>query len=384
MAVMSVTCRRIMTVVTALLLLCTTGVFTAPAPASGGGRPPATPFSHVCSKSYVRKEWRTLTLIERFEYLFAVNALMVMPNRTPASIAKSAKNRYDDLVATHIQQTFMVHYVGSFLPFHRYFTWTFEMMLRNEVGYTGPFPYWDWHLDTGKGEQAFLNSPIWDPILGFGGNGPYIQATAEQALGAVPGRSGGGCVQNGAFQNMKVNLGPTNIMDGPSRCLSRDFSFYFSNRYLQKNQTLLTLKAKDFYSFDQVVEGGPSFEASGVHGGGHYGIGGLFGIMGDLYVSPGDPSFWLHHANLDRVWWSWQQLNWPARKTDISGPTAIMDYNNYNVNPPVLQQSPNTTLSAPLNLGYADLASGPVTVGDVMDISNLCYSYDKLYTLTSL
>lgn len=26
---------------------------------------------------------------------------------------------------------------------------------------------------------------------------------------------------------------------------------------------------------------------------------------GDVYVSPGEPFFWLHHTQLDRHWWMW-------------------------------------------------------------------------------
>ena len=26
---------------------------------------------------------------------------------------------------------------------------------------------------------------------------------------------------------------------------------------------------------------------------------------GDVYVSPGEPGFWLHHGQLDRHWWMW-------------------------------------------------------------------------------
>jgi hypothetical protein len=26
---------------------------------------------------------------------------------------------------------------------------------------------------------------------------------------------------------------------------------------------------------------------------------------GDVYVSPGEPVFWLHHGQLDRHWWMW-------------------------------------------------------------------------------
>jgi tyrosinase len=41
---------------------------------------------------------------------------------------------------------------------------------------------------------------------------------------------------------------------------------------------------------------------NGVHGGVHIWVG---GTMGDASVSPADPVFWMHHANLDRVWWEW-------------------------------------------------------------------------------
>ena len=31
-----------------------------------------------------------------------------------------------------------------------------------------------------------------------------------------------------------------------------------------------------------------------------------------------DPIFYLHHANLDRIWWNWQQML-PSRLYEISG-----------------------------------------------------------------
>lgn len=39
-----------------------------------------------------------------------------------------------------------------------------------------------------------------------------------------------------------------------------------------------------------------------IHGGVHIWVG---GTMSDASVSPCDPVFWLHHANLDRLWWTW-------------------------------------------------------------------------------
>jgi tyrosinase len=41
---------------------------------------------------------------------------------------------------------------------------------------------------------------------------------------------------------------------------------------------------------------------NGIHGGVHIWVG---GTMSDATISPADPVFWLHHANLDRLWWVW-------------------------------------------------------------------------------
>jgi len=45
-----------------------------------------------------------------------------------------------------------------------------------------------------------------------------------------------------------------------------------------------------------------SSPVNGIHGGVHIWVG---GTMSDPNVSPADPVFWLHHANLDRLWWVW-------------------------------------------------------------------------------
>lgn len=41
--------------------------------------------------------------------------------------------------------------------------------------------------------------------------------------------------------------------------------------------------------------------------------------MLDMVASPGDPLFYLHHTNLDRLWWLWQEANLTSRLTDMSG-----------------------------------------------------------------
>jgi tyrosinase len=78
--------------------------------------------------------------------------------------------------------------------------------------------------------------------------------------------------------------------------------------------------------------------------------------MGDPFASPADPIFWLHHANLEK------------RLRDISGPKMLQDWDN--------AQGGNVTLDFPLSLGYN---GWDAVISDMMDVRDLCYSYDKLY-----
>jgi tyrosinase len=41
-------------------------------------------------------------------------------------------------------------------------------------------------------------------------------------------------------------------------------------------------------------------------------------------ISPHDPMFWLHHANVDRIWATWQQT-YTGVLEPLAGPDTIMD-----------------------------------------------------------
>lgn len=53
------------------------------------------------------------------------------------------------------------------------------------------------------------------------------------------------------------------------------------------------------------------------HSSAHLAVG---GTLYDQSASPGDPVFFLHHTNLDRLWWEWQSQN-ASRLTEMSGPS---------------------------------------------------------------
>lgn len=90
--------------------------------------------------------------------------------------------------------------------------------------------------------------------------------------------------------------------------------------------------------------------------------------MADLYSSPNDPLFYLHHAQLDRLWTNWQAADASgARLTQMEGPTVPFTGTG------------NTTLDTMVWMGYAAVS---LPIRRVMDTLNkdgegpLCYVYD--------
>ena len=62
---------------------------------------------------------------------------------------------------------------------------------------------------------------------------------------------------------------------------------------------------------------------NGIHGAVHIWVG---GTMSDASVSPADPVFWLHHANLDRLWWVWyNSAPGNHQNPPLTGADAVMD-----------------------------------------------------------
>lgn len=159
----------------------------------------------------------------------------------------------------------------------------------------------------------------------MGSNGAYIpnrNGTAISAFGLhllIPPGTGGGCVTTGPFKNHTTNLGPVAYApQGPNgglgynpRCLVRDLSPGFSNQTKPSDVAKVIREPQDLYSFDDLLEG-----LTGVHAGAHFLMGGV-GI--DAFASPGDPAFYLHHAQVDRVWTIWQALKPEERLNQVYG-----------------------------------------------------------------
>lgn len=85
---------------------------------------------------------------------------------------------------------------------------------------------------------------------------------------------------------------------------------------------------------------------------------------GDIFTSPGDPAFFLHHAQIDRTWWIWQNQDLKNRQNAIAGTITL------NNSPP----SRNGTLQDYIYLGVN--APG-IQIGDAMNTlaGPFCYIY---------
>ncbi|PSN60538.1 Di-copper centre-containing protein [Corynespora cassiicola Philippines] len=319
---------------------------------------PSTAVPGACKNPPKRLEWRQLSEPQKKSY---IDAVLCLAKKKAISGIAGAVNRFDDHQAVHNSQTDNIHWVGHFILWHRYFVATFEKALRDECGYTGGQPYWDWSLDAEPqnptSTRAF-DSAIFDPNTAFGGNGNFIAPTPEQNPLNITGGTGGGCLQTGPFAppNFTVNY-PT------PGCLRRDFNPRIMNTFADRKLVDKVLAQTDYTSFARTMENKRTFDEPNIHGSGHFGVGGALGTIGNSYNSPGDPLFYLHHGNLDHILWLWQQKDLKARLHQVGGPIIPLDYSGKNV-----------TLDFQVNMGRL---AGNATLHDLLDTEGktLCYTY---------
>ncbi|KAL3486996.1 hypothetical protein BJX62DRAFT_246259 [Aspergillus germanicus] len=296
-----------------------------------------------CTENRVttRKEWRHLTGQQQQYFLDALQCLMDKPAQSGLPATTS---RFSDLQALHRGMTNteyadIIHHVGQFLPWHRYYTHIYETMLRDECGFTGSIPWWNEQLDADSGDM--WQSPMWGPDA-FGGNGTGSDL----------------CVMDGRFANMTLHIGPED--EDTDYCLRRSWD----GQKAIANANSTALEICDSYStyspWWDCVSNIP-------HKGVHTYIG---GVMSDIKSSPGDPIFFMHHMYVDRIWWLWQMKDPVNRLYDISGPT---------VNQTANEEPAGGWQNATLHYELSSFEIMPnITIGEVMDTKGgyLCYEYD--------
>ncbi|KAM3563639.1 hypothetical protein ARSEF4850_002216 [Beauveria asiatica] len=281
-----------------------------------------------CGKLTPRKEWRTLTNSEKSRWVGAVK---------PA-------------------------YVITCMRVDRWFTALFDTSLRRTCGYDGPTPYWDWSRD----HADLFSAPVFEdsPEHGLGGTGDcdsFPEADCTVTTGAFArGFELAWPIPHPLRRNLTILTGwyahelPQNSTLGP------DFV---------RNTTEQT--TGDFFRFQHAMEL--------LHNHVHNFIGGDMGGdcpraipdkdcdgVADTFT-PNDPLFWLHHAQLDRLWSEWQQ-NHPSNLYAFSG----MPLGPHNGTDP--RYDPYAHAHHPMPF---DVQSVPVTPSSMFDVESwpLCYRY---------
>ncbi len=159
-------------------------------------------------------------------------------------------------------------------------------------------------------------------------------------------------------------LNDTNRLGANPRCLRRDINPWIAQKWLiAENLYNLTRgpASADIGAFQSELQGRFADGFLGLHAAGHFAIG---GDETDLWTSPADPMFWLHHSMVDFLWWIWQALH-PDQAASVMGTITILN------TPP----SRNATLDDWIDLGV----NGPPRVlREFMSTvagSPLCYIY---------
>lgn len=148
-------------------------------------------------------------------------------------------------------------------------------------------------------------------MTGFGGDGHERGAETLH---------GGRCVIDGPFANTTrawraLSEGHSHDVEYGPHCLSRGFAqesatLEVLHDLISTARVAKTLDQPDYAAFFEDFESGahnaiPQF------------------IHGDFltFTAPNDPVFFLHHANVDRLWWMWQMRAPAERLYRVRGPS---------------------------------------------------------------
>lgn len=201
----------------------------------------------------------------------------------------------------------------------------------------------------------------------LGTNGEYIPNKPDLTFVGtnftIPAGSGGGCVMSGPFSNYTVNVGPGMQYTYNPRCLKRDLNQLIAETWTNAAEIVdLIVNYNDIVSFQDRMQGDFPNNFLGVHAGGHNTLSGDPGS--DIFASPGEPAFWVHHGMIDRVWWIWQNLNRSQRLYAIGGTRTFLNF------PP----SENGTIYDLIDMGINGDAFEIREFMDTLD-GELCYIY---------
>lgn len=261
--------------------------------------------SGIQAQTLVRKEVSTLTAAEVAAYRAGVAEMKKRPATDPTSWLYQANMHGTFDTPAQASWSTCEHFSHFFLSWHRMYLFYFERILRKASGSaTFALPYWNYSIAANRRLPLIFrqpNSEAANPLF-----------VSQRAINA----------------GQKLPAAATVFSDAIAETV-----FY--------SDTLP--------SFSAALEGRP-------HGAVHNVVGGGSGWMSSFEMAGRDPIFWLHHANIDRLWESWFKA---GNANPGTGPWTTTQFTFFD------------------ETGTAKQLSG----AEIVDIATqLNYSYDRLET----
>ncbi|CAD6886124.1 unnamed protein product [Tilletia controversa] len=256
-----------------------------------------------CPRIDKRVEWRQLTYDQRGKWIKANWCLNTRPSRlvgTETALDGLRTSLLDDFSLVHIRLFYKIHHVAAFFPWHRWYIKAREHALR-DCGYDGPMPYWDWAVDADTGDAQA--SSVLSNDYGVSGNGSLADGTITTGPFAYFPVSFRSNATNGSFPVYSPHYLQRSF--GQATAHNTTFPMFEESFNSSSVERVFKESGNNFSTFTRLLEGlkdRSDIVGAGPHSGLHDGLG---GDMASPY-SANDPIFFLHHVNVDRLWWFWQ------------------------------------------------------------------------------
>ena len=221
-------------------------------------------------------------------------------------------------------------------------------------------PYWNWGFGEDEETTELFVPERMGPRGGSLGAGYFAEAATPQNSLGFPihpdvGPFGTGLSRTGV-------AGPASLPNEPA--------------------VLAALEMAAFSQFRPALEGGTDLPAghNGMHNGVHGWVGGDMGAM----TSPNDPIFFMHHAQVDRIWSIWQRKHAGVANYNDSnqfvgqghGPDDHMWPWDAGASSPGASGSPGRNPAVAIGLVPTEAPIDLVRPADVLDTRALGYLYD--------
>ena len=248
-----------------------------------------------------RKNVKNLTADEKRRFVNAFQALMVQDS----VLHPGAQSRYDDFVETHLLAMHDMdthvprpeswgHGGSVFLPWHRELLYQFEKLLQI-IDTSVTIPYWDWTRAKAASDAGY---PFTHDFLGVDGTDSDNDRVKREA---------------GAPSPYPYPFDPE-AWSTSLEVFDPDDSLNFFQRQFGERADAPNLPSNDTVeigtatTFRNAISGAISYlthraRCEDLHNLVHRYCGGNMLRM----TSPNDPVFFLHHANIDRMWSIWQK-----------------------------------------------------------------------------